>query len=43
MRNAAHASDSPENARREREIIGMWKTETEPEFKKICEESLKGK
>jgi len=35
MRNAAHASDSPENAERERRIIGMWETEKEPEFAKI--------
>ena len=40
MRNAAHASDSPENAEREREIIGMWQTEKEPEFKKVIEEFL---
>ncbi len=35
MRNAAHASDSPANAERERRIIGMWQTEPEPEFKKV--------
>jgi nucleoside diphosphate kinase len=40
MRNAAHASDSAENAARERKIIGMWETEAEPEFKKMIEEFL---
>jgi nucleoside diphosphate kinase len=40
MRNAAHASDSAENAERERKIIGMWTTEKEPEFKKTIEEFL---
>ena len=40
MRNAAHASDSPENAQRERRIIGMWDTEKEPEFKQIIERFL---
>ena len=28
MRNGAHASDSPENAERERKIVGVWKTES---------------
>jgi len=27
MRNGAHASDSPENAERERKIVGVWQTE----------------
>jgi nucleoside diphosphate kinase len=40
MRNAAHASDSPENARREREIIGMWETDPNPEFRQVVEEFL---
>jgi len=40
MRNAAHASDSPENARREREIIGMWQTDPNPEFRQVVEEFL---
>jgi len=40
MRNAAHASDSPENARREREIIGMGKTEDHPEFQQVIEQYL---
>ncbi len=40
MRNAAHASDSPENAQRERKIINMWKTEPEPDFKRVIEEFL---
>jgi len=35
MRNAAHASDSPANAERERRIIGMWQTEKDPEFTKV--------
>ena len=40
MRNAAHASDSPENAQREREIIGMWKTDPQPPLARIIEEHL---
>jgi nucleoside diphosphate kinase len=40
MRNAAHASDSADNARREREIIGLWETEPEPEFRLAIEEFL---
>jgi hypothetical protein len=40
MRNAAHASDSPENARHEREIIGMWETDPNPEFRQVVEEFL---
>jgi len=40
MRNAAHASDSPENAERERRIIGMWETEAEPDFKRVIENFL---
>jgi hypothetical protein len=39
MVNAAHASDSPENALRERKIIGMLE-DTEPEIKRIIEEYL---
>jgi len=42
MRNAAHASDSPENAQRERTIIGLWETEDRPEFQRIIEERLAG-
>ena len=42
MRNAAHASDSPENAARERRIIGMWETEKEPEFTKVIHAFLAG-
>jgi len=43
MRNAAHASDSPDSARREREIIGMWKTDPNSEFKQVIEEFLERK
>lgn len=42
MRNAAHASDSPESAERERKIIGMWTTEDRPEFQRIIEDHLAG-
>ena len=42
MRNAAHASDSPENARREREIIGMWQKDSAPEFQRLIEAHLAG-
>ena len=40
MRNAAHASDSPENAERERHIIGMWKNDPDSEFKRLIQEFL---
>jgi len=40
MRNAAHASDSAENAQRERQIIGMGKTEPNPEFKQVIDAFL---
>ncbi len=40
MRNAAHASDSPESARREREIVGLWTTEARPEFQRVIEQHL---
>jgi nucleoside diphosphate kinase len=43
MRNAAHASDSPENARREREIIGMWQADPNPEFRQVVERFLEQK
>jgi nucleoside diphosphate kinase len=40
MQNAAHASDSPENAARERRIVGLWQTEPEPEFKRVLDAHL---
>lgn len=40
MRNAAHASDSRENARREREVIGMGETDPHSEFRQVIEELL---
>lgn len=40
MQNAAHASDSVENAERERKIVGMWQTEPEPDFKRVIESQL---
>jgi nucleoside diphosphate kinase len=40
MRNAAHASDTADSARREREIIGMGETEPKPEFARVIEEFL---
>ncbi len=42
MRNAAHASDSPENAQRERRIIGLWETENRPEFSRVIDDFLAG-
>ena len=42
MRNAAHASDSPENAQRERRIIGLWETEKQPEFSRVIDAFLAG-
>ena len=41
MRNAAHASDSVENAERERKIIGLWESEENPEIKQIIDRYLK--
>ncbi len=40
MRNAAHASDSVESAERERKIVGLWQSETEPDFKKLIDQFL---
>jgi nucleoside diphosphate kinase len=40
MRNAAHASDSPQSARREREVIGMGETDPHSEFRQVIEEAL---
>ena len=40
MRNAAHASDSPQSARREREVIGMGETDPHSEFRQVIEELL---
>ena len=40
MRNAAHASDSAQAARREREIIGMLRSDPQNEFRRTIEEFL---
>ena len=40
MRNAAHASDSPESAERERRIIGMWEPDPHPAFSRVIEAFL---
>ena len=40
MQTAAHASDSPESAERERRIVGLWQTEPQPEFKQTIEAHL---
>ncbi|MDK1031946.1 MAG: nucleoside-diphosphate kinase [Planctomycetia bacterium] len=40
MRNAAHASDSPDNAERERKIIGLWKNGPQPPFQRTIERYL---
>ena len=37
MRNGAHASDSPDNAVRERRIVGLLETETDAESCDICQ------
>jgi nucleoside diphosphate kinase len=42
MRNAAHASDSAENALRERRIIGMAESEPNSEFRRLIEDFLAG-
>lgn len=40
MRNAAHASDSVENAERERKIVGLWQSDDNPEIKQIIDQYL---
>ncbi len=40
MRNAAHASDSRENAERERKIVGLWEDQTLCDAKRIIDEYL---
>ena len=40
MRNAAHASDGVADAERERKIVGLWRTEQQPEFKKVIDAYL---
>ena len=42
MKNGAHASDSVENAERERKIIGLWDNSGPCEFRDIIEEHLRG-
>jgi len=37
MQNQAHASDSTENAERERKIVGLWKEEKPCEFRQLIE------
>jgi nucleoside diphosphate kinase len=41
MKNGAHASDSPENAQRERRIIGMWQEGETCEFQQTILEYLR--
>jgi len=43
MKNAAHASDSIENAERERKIIGLWDNKGVCELKELIEDYLKRK
>jgi len=40
MRNAAHASDSPESAERERKVVGLWKDKPPSDVRQIIEEYL---
>jgi len=40
MRNGAHASDSPENAERERRILGLWEEEGKSDVHMLIEEYL---
>lgn len=40
MRNGAHASDSPENAERERRIVGLWEERGQCEVQQIINEYL---
>ncbi len=37
LRNAVHASDSVENAERERKIIGLWNEEDTCDIKELIE------
>jgi nucleoside diphosphate kinase len=44
MRNGAHASDSPENALRERRIVGLAETETDTcDLVEIISDYLQGR
>jgi len=43
MRNAAHASDSIENAERERRIVGLWEESGPSEFSRIIDQYLEGR
>jgi len=40
MRNAAHASDSPESAERERKVVGLWEDKSPSDVRRIIEEYL---
>jgi len=40
MKNGAHASDSPENAERERKVVGLWEEGETCEFKEIIDRFL---
>lgn len=42
MRNAAHASDSPESAERERKIIGLWRETGPSDVKQLIDAYLAG-
>ncbi len=42
MKNGAHASDSPENAERERRIIGLWQNERPSDVEVMINEYLSG-
>ncbi|MHC4277115.1 MAG: nucleoside-diphosphate kinase [Planctomycetota bacterium] len=42
-RNAAHASDSPENAERERKLVGLWDDDSKWEGNDLIEAYLAGK
>ncbi len=43
MKNGAHASDSPENAERERRIVGMWENEDPSDIEVLIENYLAAK
>ena len=40
MKNGAHASDSAENAERERKIVGLWKEGSSCETKELIDKFL---
>jgi nucleoside diphosphate kinase len=42
MKNGAHASDAPENAERERRIVGLWENSAPSDIEVLIDNHLKG-